>query len=71
MDDIIKELGKDVYGDKVTDITVVSLARGYSSGAKDTVYSENDFCKPHIETTETTNDTEENIFDEDDEDIDI
>ena len=71
MDDIIKELGKDVYGDKVTDIVVVSLARGYSSGAKDTVYSENDFCKPHIETTETNSDTEENIFDEDDEDINI
>lgn len=67
MEDIVKELGKDVYGDKVTDVVINTLARGYSSGAKDTVYTDKDFCKPHIETNEKANntDTEEDIFNED------
>ncbi len=60
MEDIIKELGKDVYGDRITDIVIQSLARGYSSGAKETAYTEKDFCKPHIETDDV-----EDIFDED------
>lgn len=64
MNDIRKELGKDVYGDRVTDIVINSLARGYSGGAKDTVYTDKDFCKPHIET-ESLIDIDEDIFDED------
>lgn len=64
MEDIVKELGKDVYGDKITDIVINSLSRGYSGGSKDTVYTDKDFCKPHIETVNNT-DTDEDIFDED------
>ena len=63
MDEIRRELGKDVYGDRVTDIVIDSLCRGFSGGAKDTAYSDKDFGKPRIETTDT--DDEEDIFDED------
>lgn len=60
MEDIIKELGKDVYGGRVTDIVIQSLARGYSSGAKETAYTEKNFCKPHLDT-----DDDEDIFNDD------
>ena len=65
MDEIRKELGKDIFGDRVTDIVIDSLCRGFSGGAKDTAYSDKDFGKPRIETIDT--DDEEDIFDEDDE----
>ena len=65
MDEIRKELGKDIYGERVTDIVIDSLCRGFSGGAKDTAYSDKDFGKPRIETADT--DDEEDIFDEDDE----
>ena len=63
MEDIQRELGKDIYGEKVTDVVVSSLARGYSGGAKDTDYAEKDFGKPRAEISE---DDEEDLFDEDD-----
>lgn len=60
LDDIRKELGKDVYGDRVTDIVIDSLARGYSGGAKDTAYTSDDFSKPSAFVEDV-----EDIFDED------
>lgn len=63
MDEIRKELGKDIYGDKVTDIVLEGLARGYSSGAKDTVYTDKDFVKPYIGGT--TDDDGDDIFADD------
>lgn len=69
MEEIRKELGKDIYGDRVTDLVISGLARGYSSGAKDTEYTEKDFAKPHVETPDT--DDTEDIFSDDDDDIDI
>ena len=67
MDDIIKELGKDVYGDKITDIVINALSRGYSGGSKDTAYTDKDFRKPCIDTSTSTDidDDVEDIFDED------
>lgn len=71
MEDIKKELGKPVFGDRVQDIVIDKLARGYSGGSKPTAYTEKDFAKPHIEseTTDTADDDEEDIFNEDDLDI--
>lgn len=65
LDDIKRELGKPVYGDKVQDIVVVGLARGYSGGAKDTEYTEADLGKPVSATDTVVTD----IFDEDDDEI--
>lgn len=64
MDDIRKELGKDVYGERVTDIVIESLARGYSGGAADTAYEDKDFGKPRISRDIPAND--EDIFADDD-----
>lgn len=52
MDDIKRELGKPVYGDRVTDIVITGLARGYSNGAKPTAYDEKDFARPNSSVTE-------------------
>lgn len=65
IEDIKKELGKPVYGDKVQDIVIVSLARGYSGGAKDTEYTEADLGKP---TSATDSVVVTDIFDTDDDD---
>lgn len=62
MEDIQKELGKDIYGDRVTDIVIDGLARGYSGGAKDTAFTDSDFRKPSVSVA----DDEDDIFDEDD-----
>ena len=67
LEEIKKELGKDIYGERVTDIVIDSLSRGYSGGSKDTAYSDKDFGKPRLETNTVDTDDEEDIFDEDDE----
>lgn len=72
MEDIKRELGKPVYGDRVQDIVIDKLARGYSSGAKSVAYTEKDFAKPHIESDNVSDNTgtdDEDIFNEDDLDI--
>lgn len=61
LEDIKKELGKPVFGDRVTDIVVTGLARGYSNGANNTVYTAEDMGKPTVKFDEV-----ENLFDEDD-----
>ena len=43
-DDIIKDRGGSVYGDKVIDNEVYGFARGYLKGAKPTVFTDNDFA---------------------------
>ena len=68
MDEIRKELGKDIFGDRVTDIVIDSLCRGFSGGSKDTAYSDKDFGKPRIDTpnsTDIVDDDTEDSFDED------
>ena len=62
MEDIIREMGGDVYGDRVTDIVMVKLARNYSNGSQPTTYQESDFSKPHLE-----NDTDDDEVFSDDE----
>jgi len=64
LDDIAKEIGGSVYGDKVQDIIITGLARGYSKGSQDTVYEDKDFGTP------TSTSDEEDIFSDDD-DIEI
>jgi hypothetical protein len=43
MDDIRKEIGGDVYGEKVQEWIIVNVAKGYTKGRKDTVYVSSDF----------------------------
>ena len=64
LEDIAKELGGNVYGDKIQDIVITGLARGYSKGSQDTAYQDSDFSTPTHDTSE------EDIFTDDD-DLDI
>jgi len=71
MDDIRKELGKDIYGEKIQELIIINVARGYSKGRKNTVYIDNDFVIQPIEILEKEN--KPNELDEEDifQDIDI
>lgn len=42
MDDIRREIGDTVYGDKKTETRIDGIARGYTSGSKETIYSASD-----------------------------
>lgn len=66
MEEIKRELGKPVYGDKVQDIVMTSLARGCSNGSKDTAYIEKDMAKPFVDNGDDgEGNAVEDIFDED------
>lgn len=64
LDEIRKELGGDVYGDKVEEMVIINVARGYSKGRKDTVLVDSDFVIKEI-----AKDDDDKIFDVDDDDI--
>lgn len=61
MEDVIKELGRDIYGERVQDIVLTGLMRGYTGGAKDTVYTDSDV----LSVSSELDDVVDNIFDED------
>lgn len=48
LEDIAKELSGGVYGDPVTATQIIGLARGYSGGSVDTVYTVDDLALPTI-----------------------
>ncbi len=43
LDDIRKELGGSVYGDKIVENRFIKLAKGYSKGREDTIYTDEKF----------------------------
>jgi hypothetical protein len=67
MDDIRKELGKDIYGEKIQEYVIINAARGYTKGRKDTVFIDKDFVVEPVEIlekehSENTESDEEDIF---------
>lgn len=64
LDEIRKEIGGDVYGDKIEEMVIINVAKGYSKGRKDTVLADSDFV-----IAEVAKDEEDDIFDVDDTDI--
>lgn len=70
MDDIRRELGNTVYGEKKTEIRLNGIARGYTSGSKETVYDSAELSKfpSKDEPKENEDAVVVDIFD-DDEDI--
>lgn len=67
MEDIVKELGGNIYGDRVQDIVITGLARGFSKGSVDTVYVGKDFVAPH--PLNAAQDNDDDILSDDDLDI--
>lgn len=69
MDDIRKEIGGNIYGDKVQENLFVKLARGYSKGAEPTTYIDEDFVIKAKEDESSNVDEEiDELFPEDDDD---
>jgi hypothetical protein len=64
MDEIRKEIGADVYGDKVEEMVIINVARGYTKGSKPTVFIDNDFVitPMEIEDKKETQADEDDIF---------
>ena len=70
MDDIRREIGDTVYGDKKTETRAEAIARGYTSGSKETVYNSEDLVR--IPMKDEPKEEEIDIFgSEDDSDDDI
>ena len=69
LEDIKKEMGVNIYGDRVTDIVIMGIAQGYSKGAIDSAFVASDFLAPHP-AGETEDEADDDvIFNEDDIDI--
>lgn len=62
MEDIIKEAGGSVYGERVREYQLVKPAKGYTKGAADSVLTVDDMVIPPIE------DVTEDLFDDDSDD---
>lgn len=70
MDDIRKELGNTVYGDKKTETRIDAIARGYTGGSKDTIYSASDLVATPIKDEPKVEVEEEiDLFADDDNEI--
>ena len=68
LDDIRKEMGGSVYGDKKTEMRIIGIAKGYTSGSKETVFNTGDLVKvPSNDTSKTEIDEDNTVpFDIDD-----
>ena len=67
MDDIRKELGDSVYGDRKTETRIDGLARGYTGGVKETMYEATDLSKPPMkDEPKVEDDVDIDIFGDDD-----
>lgn len=71
LETIARELGGNVMGERVTETRICGLARGYSGGSIDTVYTVDDLALPAIETVEEAIDDDNDEFDIFDDDLDI
>lgn len=69
MDDIRKELGKDVYGERVQENEMFGLAKGYLKGAKASVFINDDFVLKSIEEEIEPDEEVDNLFPDDDDEI--
>jgi hypothetical protein len=65
-DDIRKEMGRDVYGEKVTEIRLTGLMRGYSSGVADTAFDVESLTKKPCKEQEMEDIVD--LFDDSDDD---
>jgi len=52
MDEIRQEIGGDVFGDRVQEMIIVNVSRGFTKGRKDTVFLDSDFVIKEKEVEE-------------------
>lgn len=64
-EEAIRDAGGQMYGDRIQEIRIAGLGKGYSSGSEATMYTVEDlYKKPRIETVEE--DDDDDLFDDDD-----
>lgn len=67
IDDIREELGGSIYGDRIQEYQFLKVARGYTKGRNETVYSVEDMVIKPLEEETLENDEIEDLFNEDEE----
>jgi hypothetical protein len=65
MDEIRREIGGDVYGEKVQEMVIVNVSRGFTKGRKDTVYVDSDFVVKPVEQKQSNTKSEETVSEDD------
>lgn len=66
MDDVRKDLGDTVYGDKKTETRIDAIARGYTGGSKETVYTASDLVATPTKDEPNAENADVNIFEDED-----
>ena len=69
LEDVVRELGGNVYGERITENRFKKLAQGYSKGAEDSAYTPDDLImkvQEEVEVVEEADEETEDLFDEDD-----
>lgn len=64
LDDIRRDLGGSVYGDRIKEYQFAAVGRGFTTGRHDTVYTDEDMVIKPLESNE-----EESLFDDDDDEL--
>lgn len=75
-EEIIRENGGDIYGNKIEETVIINVARGFTKGSQDTIYTDQDFVLKEIEEDKRSNEAtkendEEDIFAGIDDDLGI
>ena len=69
MDDIRRDLGDTVYGDKKTETRIEGIARGYTAGSKETIFEKSDLSQiPTKDEPKAADDADVDIFNEESDD---
>lgn len=68
MDELVRDRGKQVYGDRIREFVITGFARGWLSGARLTAYHEEDFVLPPLNKVDTEALANE-LFPDDEDDI--
>lgn len=63
-EDIIRESGGGIYGDKIEENLIINIMRGFSKGSQATVYTDQDFVIKEIEKANPVKDNKEDDVDD-------
>nr|DAI25445.1 MAG TPA: Single strand DNA binding protein [Caudoviricetes sp.] len=66
MDELVRDRGQQVYGDRIKEYIITGFARGWLSGARLTAYHEEDFVVPPIEKVDGVTMANELFMDDED-----
>lgn len=66
LEDIQKEMGNYVYGERITENRFLKPAKGFSKGRQETVYTDEDFEINSLDDENAFEEAEEDLFDDDD-----